>query len=194
MKRGAVGAGATDRIGKTDPLRPIVVAVLEKILGELDLQPCTELAGRQQQQRTDRRTEKEADLGQARIVTTDNLQRCRDHDHHQQIAADCHQRQRTESNAARKLQRPFGVAYRRQCQDGSNHRDHRPAHRVQFHRRLLGQICDRIEIEIIGPDCGQRCHWQPDAPAGFRRGNRIEIMNQHQGTHRENHPQHQRGI
>ena len=194
VERRAVRAGPANRIGEANPLRSIVIAVLEEILGQLDLHPGAELAGGEQQQRADCRAKKETDLGQARIVAADDLQRGRDHDHHQQIAADRNQRQRAEGHAARKLQGPLRVAQRCHCQYRGNYRHHRPTHGVQFHRRLLGQIGDRVEVEIIGPDRGQRRHRQPDAPARFRRGDRIQIVDQHQRADGEDHPEYQRGV
>ena len=65
---------------------------------------------------------------------------------------------------------------------------------MQFDWYLLGEIGNRVKVEIIGPDRGQRRHRQPDPPAGFGRGNRIEIVDQHQRAHGEDHPEHQRRI
>src|SRR3546814_13891880 len=59
-------ARAADGVGKANPFIAVIVAMLEKMLGDLHLEPGTKFAGRQQYQCSHQHDENETDLHHTR--------------------------------------------------------------------------------------------------------------------------------
>jgi len=158
------------------------------MLGCHDPQPASDSRRRKRDSRTDYRQHDKHDLAGPGNVPADQRQRFR-HQHHQhKVAADQQQRERSESDRARRIElhtRPCGVhAERKQCRHdpGKQSAQIRKASRV-----LAAEIGDRIEVEIIGKNAGQRDSRPAQDQTQVACCSGIEIVKQHQCPDRHQH-------
>src|SRR3546814_7391185 len=66
---------AADGVGKANPFIAVIVAMLEKMLGDLHLEPGTKFAGRQQYQCSHQHDENETDLHHTGVIPAKRLRR-----------------------------------------------------------------------------------------------------------------------
>ena len=191
-ERRRVGPGAAERRGEAQPFGAIIVAMLEQMLGQLDLEPGARARARQEDHQPDGHRREHGDEDSRSPIHTGFADRRGDHRHEQEIAADREQAQRLEAGGARHSDSPafFLARGKREQGRGQRHRD--PAPVGQPGQPIALEIADGVVVEVVEPHRRQPEHRVADVRARGRRGLTVEIVDQHQRARRRRQPK-QRG-
>ena len=186
---GASGPGAAQRFGEAQPFGAIIVAMLEQMLGELDLEPAARPGARDQHHRADRHHRKHADHQRRRPVDARPAQRGGDDRHQREIGADREQRERLEGRRARQADPPAAlVARAASANSGAVECNRKPAPLDQRSRGRRAEIGDRVEVEVVDPHPGQAEHRQADVRPARRRRLAVDVVDEHQRACRGGDP------
>ena len=195
LERGVRAPTLADRAVEAQPFAAIVVAVLEQVLGDHDLQPAPQPGRGQRDQRERAGQRQEAQFHHPREIAAGMGQPLRDGEHRQQVGADQHQRDALERDGARGPQaQRFALATGPGRQQQSRRHRDETAQRGQLVGPAIGEIGDRIEVEIEAPQDGERQRRPAQRGARRGRGAEIEIVHQHQRAHRDQQAEQDRDL
>ncbi len=184
-ERRRVLARAAEGVGEAQPFGAIVVAMLEQMLGELDLEPAADPLRHGEERRRHRQCTEQEGGAQRRPFGLAAPEGGGEDGHHRQVNADAEQRQRLEGRGARQLdpERPLEAAgQREQRRDDGHERAAQPEQFVDARREHALQISERREVELIAPHEGQAEHRPADPQAALGRGLAVDVVDQDQGA------------
>ena len=193
-ERAVLGGGAPDRLGEAKPLGAIIVAVLEQMLGELDLDPAARPGARESDHRRDGHDREHPTISAADQSMPDAAKRGGDDRHQREISADREQRERLEGRRARQPDPPPALVAGRQREHRRGQRDGEPAPLDHRAARSPSQIGDRVEIEVVEPDQREPERRKADVRPARRRRLAVDVVNQDERAGGGGDPKHQPGL
>ncbi len=174
-------ARPSHRFGEPQPFGAVVVAMLEQVLGQCDPEPAAQPSRVPHRQRDSRGERHHARLDQPVELPARISQALSEQDHHGQVGADDQQRSGAERKRARRVETQVTVVAQeadRQQRDGDE--DRRDAQRDEVERELLAEVGDRRQVQVVEPDCRERCGRPAQRLARGRPGAGVEIVHQDQ--------------
>jgi hypothetical protein len=193
-QRRRVRPAVAERLGEAQPFGAVIVAMLEQVLGDLDLYPTPRAGAGQQHHRAHGHHGEQADHDGRRPIDPGAAKGGGDDGHQREVGADAEQRERLEGRGPREPETPAlvvpcakGEQRRRQC-------DREAAPLEQRCPRARANVGRSVEIEVVAPHPGESEHREADVRAARRRRLPVEIVDEDQRPGGGGDPEDQAGL